>query len=397
MLSQEGHKVTLIVRKDYEGTGLVGVDLKPVLPVFERVSYAHKRDLIPEHKEAVLELSSRLASWLAQFDMVFTHDIIQLKYHLPYALALRNVSKKAPHLKFFHWLHSKPGAYLDWWDYSQLPQHTIVYPSSADLSYLRATFETHNVICIPHAQDLRDVRRFRRESKDLIDMFPQLLDADLVQIYPACTDRFQAKGVRELIVSFSVLKKSGHSVCLVIVNQSAHARERRLVDPIAYLEKVALRCGLEVGKEVCFTSEILNHKYSDGVPHDVLMDLFACSNLFIFPSHTESFGMVLYEAILAGSVLPILNSSVPAVADVFGDSALYADFGETTDGPSSALGEQERLGGMAKDISNQVLTNPILRARLLAKREFNSKTIFQTHYRPLFNGDLKSISKGEIR
>jgi glycosyltransferase involved in cell wall biosynthesis len=308
---------------------------------------------------------------------------------MPYALALRKASQALPQIPIYHWIHSKPTAPLDWWDYSEFPHHTMVYPSWADLQLIREVFKTDHAVCVPHAQDIRDMRRFRNESKDLIELIPGLLEAEIVQIYPASTDRFPSKGVKELILLFSILKSIGHSVCLVIANQSSHARERRLVDPIAHMEKVAYRCHLD-NREVVFTSELLHHKYASGVPHDILQDLFACSNLFAFPSHSESFGMVLYEAILSGGVLPVLNNHVESLKEVFEGCALYADFGTVLE-PNCTRDTLMKTAGM---ISEHFLTNPILLASILVKRQFNYQTIFSDYYRPLLNGALlKSISK----
>lgn len=59
------------------------------------------------------------------------------------------------------------------------------------------------------------------------------------------------------------------------------------------------------------------------LPYAALPALYRSSNLFVFPSYTESFGFPLVEAMASG--LPIVASDIPVMREQCGDAAVYAN------------------------------------------------------------------------
>ncbi|HYE72551.1 MAG TPA: glycosyltransferase, partial [Blastocatellia bacterium] len=52
-----------------------------------------------------------------------------------------------------------------------------------------------------------------------------------------------------------------------------------------------------------------------------LPEIYRSSDIFVFPSYTESFGLPLVEAMASG--LPIVASDVPVNRELCGDAAIY--------------------------------------------------------------------------
>jgi glycosyltransferase involved in cell wall biosynthesis len=286
-------------------------------------------------------------------------------------------------LHWFHWIHSYPGGQRDWWnlnDYQGV--HVAVFPTQSGLDVVANSFRTNNdhVIYIPHVKDIRNELKFSKATVEIIDLFPSIIQADIVQCYPAPTDRLDSKGLKDLISVFSLLKKAGKSVCLIIPNQYSNRRASRLVDPIKYYEKVARRCGLRPYEDFIFTSEILGEKYTDGLPHRVVLDLMSCSNLFVFPSRSESFGFVLTEAALSGSCIHVLNESAPAQLEVVESNGILFDFGDGRAEISTSETRAERYDKLTIRIIEEFETNTAVRARTTVRQRFNQDTVYRDYY-----------------
>jgi glycosyltransferase involved in cell wall biosynthesis len=62
-------------------------------------------------------------------------------------------------------------------------------------------------------------------------------------------------------------------------------------------------------------------KCSGYVPYETVTELYKSSDLFVFPSITESFGHPLVEAMASG--LPIIASDIPVCREICGEVAIY--------------------------------------------------------------------------
>lgn len=383
MLSEYGHKVVLFVGEDYDGCNMSGVQVKRVLPVGELKDYRSINDITPEHVELSTKTAEVLAPWLVGFDYIFTHDLVFTGRYLPYSLAIRSVSDYCRDLHWYNWIHSYPTGHKDWWDISLYHgDHKLVFPSKAGISQVAKAFLAPEdlVLHIPHIKDIRDELKFTQATNAIVDLFPAILQSDIVQCYPASTDRFNSKGIRDIIVLFGLLKHRGKSVCLIIPNQFSDRRSGRIVDPIKYYEKVARRNGLRPYEDFIFTSEILGEKYTEGLPHRIVSDLMACSNLFIFPSRSESFGFILTESILSGGCLPVLNTSSPAQMEVAGNQGIPFDFGDGHTPLASTEPESGRFNRLVDEIIDRMTSNPVIAARTHVRQCYNQDTIYKTYY-----------------
>lgn len=310
-------------------------------------------------------------------NMIFTHDIIFLDTHYPYALAVEMVSKERPHVKWMHWVHSCPSGLNPIWNIKKYgPGHKIVFPNRTDAMRVAEQFrgEINDVWPIHHVKDIREFAEFSGPTCNFIDKY-DLMNADIVQIYPASVDRLAAKGVDFLIKTFGAMKKVfQQSVRLVICNQWCNVdHHRKTVE--AYLKK-GKEAGLRPDKELIFSSRFDAPKWELGLPAKMVAELMMLGNLFMFPTHHESFGLVLPEASLMGGALIVANCSLDMMREITGNNALFWDYG------SWHRDMQFQKPGDQPDMYWRMVAKVIL-----GKMQHESALKMKTHVRKTFNMD----------
>ncbi len=395
MLTEYGHDVHLFVNSKYHGEAF-----DPRVTMHKSVPFAHLHDFMTleelekgkqynEHREAVKQAIINFKEELKDFDIAFTHDFVFTGWFLPYGRACAVASKDLPNLRWLHWIHSVPTAMRDYWNIrSYGPAHKVIYPNRTDL--LRTAEQYRGVIndvrMIPHIKDMRTWFDWDEESCEFVKEYPGVMNADIVQVYPASVDRLEAKRVREVALIFAKLKKMGRSVCLVIANQWATTvRHKQSVDGY---KKIAARNGLEPGVEFIFTSdwkfdkEKLKGKYEVGLPKRILRDLMTCMNLFIFPTREESFGLVLPEAVLSSGCLCVLNKSLQMQAEISGHTALYFDFGSFHVN-HHIENEEQYFNDIAGIILGRMAENESIMTRTWFRQQNNWNYLYEHFYGPI--------------
>jgi glycosyltransferase involved in cell wall biosynthesis len=199
-----------------------------------------------------------------------------------------------------------------------------------------------------------------------------------VQLLPASTDRLFAKKVDVVIRIFGHLKALGLNVCLVIANQWASGKVQR--ESLEKYEKIAIDHRLLLGEEMVFTSS-LSKKWETGITRRMVREIFQCSNLFIFPTDHESFGLVVPEAALAG-VLMVLNKSLDMQREIGGGNALYFDFGSYN--RKYTVPDADRYyREIALIIAGRMKENESIRAKTFARQAYNFDTLYRHEYAPV--------------
>lgn len=388
MLARHGHEVHLFVNQKYHGEKFSeDVTLHKTIPFAHLKDYTKLSALTDDHKKTVEDTAKMLSEELQDFDIAFTHDFVFTGWFLPYGLGCKEASKNLPAIRWFHWIHSVPSSLRDWWmikDYG--PKHKLIFPNKTDRLRVAEQFrgEMKDVRTIHHIKDIRTWFDFDEDTWAFIDEHPNVLNSEIVCVYPASTDRLSAKRVDKVILLMSKIKQFGHSVCLVIANQWATGKARR--EDVAQYYKIAKRNGLVPYSEYIMTS-IWKEKYATGIPKRILRELMLCSNLFIFPTREESFGLVAPEASLSGAVFMVLNKSLAMQLEVNGMHGLYFDFGSYNYAVNTPT-ENKYYRDMAFIILGRMKENEVIRHRTFVRRSYNMDYLYLREYAPVIAESL---------
>lgn len=389
MLTKYGHEVDLFVNSQYNGEDFpADVTLQKKIPFSHLTDYHSRAAITAEDKMLVNQIAQMFEKELLVYDVVFTHDFVFTGWNMIYALALMQSSQALRDVKFLHWIHSIPTSSYDWWRIREYGQnHKLVYPNDTDKIRVAESYqgEMSDVRTIHHIKDLRSWFDFDKQTVDFLDDFPQIMQADVVQIYPASTDRLSAKRVDVVMRIFANMKGMGLKVMLVIANQWATGRQRK--EDVNRYRQIGSRCGLKVNEDFTFTSE-WREETAVGIGKTMLRELFQCSNLFIFPTKDETFGLVLPEAALAGGVICVLNRSLQMMYEIAGYTSLYFDFGSFHN-DHHVDNEKAYYNDLAKIIIGRFKENESVMAKTFMRQKYNWDTIYNKEYAPIF-GEMKA-------
>jgi len=391
MLSRFGHDVHLFVNSGYNGEEFdKSVTLHKSIPFAHLTDYKSINDISPEHHEIIEQTRKNLVEELADFDFAFTHDFVFTGWFMIYGQACQKATKDLPNLRWLHWVHSVPSAMSDWWFIKNYgPNHKLVFPNSTDRIRVAEQYRgfADDVRIIPHIKDLRTFFDFHEDTCRFIDKYPAVMQADVVQILPASVDRLSSKRVKEVMNIIAEMKIQGASVCLIIANQWATGKQQK-EDTNVYRTH-AMKQGLIDQKEVAFTSDFDSPKFDVGIPKRMLRELFQCSNLFIFPTREESFGLVVPEASLAGGVFTVLNKSLQMQVEISGNNSLYFEFGSHTN-TFSPDDPAKYWHDLALIIKARIQENESVMTKTFMRQKYNMDFLYRQYYEPIMM-ELKGV------
>jgi len=386
MLAEYGNDTHVIADEQCSRSNfLTHGKLHRLLPSVDLYDYQDGEELSALHMEYASNLAVILESFITnnKIDTVFSHDWIFTGWNRPYALAIQIASRKLSAINWFHWIHSIPSTPKSWWHLSNYgPHHWIVYPNRTDTMRVAEAYRTNPAVVkvIPHIKDLRIMFEFSDTTCRIIEEIPALMYADIVQIYPASSDRFEAKGVSKVIKILGNIKALGHSVCLFIANQWA-TTAKQYADINKY-HSIAREAGLIPGHDVIFSSNLKDYDFKYGVPWRQLRELMQLANLFVFPTSHETFGLVLPEVSLCSGALCILNRSLQMQAEIAGNNTLFFDFGSYTHNfePEDM---DDYLRQVALIILGRMQENDSLLTRTFMRKHYNYDHLYSHYYGPI--------------
>jgi hypothetical protein len=385
MLARYNNTVHLFVSEKYHGeTFSENVNLHKKIPFTHQKDYKTIRDLTPEHAEIRKKTCNMLVEELTELeiDVVFTHDFIFTGWFMPFGLACQDAGKRLPNMAWLHWVHSCPSVMSDWWYIRNYgPRHKIVYPNISDRTRVAEQFRgwDDDVRIIPHIKDLRTFFEFDDGTRELIDNYPGIMQADIVCLLPASVDRLASKRVGECLDIMANIKAMNKSVMFIIANQWATGKQQKQ-DCEPYRIR-GQNQGLVSGKDFFFTSDYSDGKWGVGIPMRMIRELFLCTNLFLFPTREESFGLVVPEASLAGGGLLVLNKDLQQQIEISGNTAMYAQFGSfhiqfKPPGP-------KYFEDLAKIILGRMEQNEGIKTKTFMRKTYNMDNLYKKYYAPI--------------
>lgn len=280
---------------------------------------------------AVSLLGTRIRSQLMQLGnaTVITHDLLFVSSYTSFAAAIHEIGQ-TPGFAWLHVAHSAAGA-RPAQNGAAVQARTNLPPGHKILclnealrlgmaQYYAATVK--DVRVCPNARDITSFGVFDPRAARLVRDH-RLDSAEIVQVFPLSTTRMKEKGVHRVIDIFAALSKS-QIVRLVLV--TAHANGDKEKNALMALRTYAQAAGLP-SECLVITCEDFPDTAAQGLSRNAVRDLFAVSNLFIFPTISEASSLVLTEAALAGCLL-VPNASVPALGTIVPhEYAIYCRFG----------------------------------------------------------------------
>lgn len=384
-LVKHGYKPVLFVHDNFKDDKLVpkGVEIRKVVPRFHLIDYSATSYLVEGFEEQVAITKKALEEHLKDIDVVLTHDWIFQGWFLNYNVAMRQAQ---PSLKcrWLHWTHSAPMIrpelkYPFDCRFKIMPNSKLVYMNDYDVLRLAEMYAgtIDDVRVVSNSIDPRSYSQLHPFVSKLIDKY-KLLDADVIDVYPISSTRFDGKNPKKVIHLLAQMKKHGKSVRFICPNAHANAdKEKKAIENLIHY-------GIEQGltrQEMIFTSTE-DKEYEEGVPREVVKDLFTLANLFIFPTNSENCPLILLEAALSKCLL-VLNEDFAPLRDFFGKNALYFGFGSLSVNRSYE-NEDKWYSDVAKIIIGELNTNKSLNAFTRLKQRFNYDWIFKNQLEPLF-------------
>jgi glycosyltransferase involved in cell wall biosynthesis len=338
MLARHGYSPTVIVRGSKQWGEPEGVYSHPLVQFVQLpdVSLNNVRGEEEQFFADIELLKQEFLNILADIDVVITHDLIYVPSSLKISLAARQAGNALSSVRWLHWIHSATPPYQLKSDgiVSELFEDALATPwpnsSAVHFSYKSIPriaqnfhYAEQDVKVVPNATDIANFFGLGPLASQVYEQM-SLFDADFIAVMPVRLDR--GKQVDWIIKIMSCLKASNFSVRLIIVD--FHSTDTKKSTYREHLKQLAKVWDL-TEKELLFTSELTQETEWEA-PRSFVRELFCVSNLFIQPSASEGHSLVTQEAALCGNLL-VLNADFPPMREIFGEQALYCQFGSGID------------------------------------------------------------------
>lgn len=341
ILKDNGHKVVFFTQ---EGSKLtvddLGCEVRNIVPAFKR-----EKGVINEEvkKKFIDVLRENLTS---DFDIAITHDFF-LQDTVTYSEGIRECNVP---INWLHFARSGVGHSMDF----SMPNARFVYLNHSDITYFARAIKVSPEQCrtVFNEKEPAFMFNWHPVTRMIVNKY-HLWDRDIIQTYPMCSTRVEAKGLSDVIKTFVELKKLGNKVALIVPNSNG----RKRVEDLKRIKDMANELGLS-DDEFIFTSLLANEEYAieSEVPNQVCTELMAISNLFIFPTRAENGPNVLLEAAMTKNLL-VLNQDLPLLFD-FVDKENVLSYPFTSNRSLHYAGrDEESLAKLAKQIVGQLKSN----------------------------------------
>ena len=148
-----------------------------------------------------------------------------------------------------------------------------------------------------------DVERFQPRDKQRARLDLSLPAAAPILLF---VGRLQpSKGIDILLRAAAEIRRQRPDVCVLVVGGGLDERDERETAELQRLQQLGAELGLH------------NVHYVRAQPQETLAKYYAAADVFVLPSHYESFGMVVLEAMACGT--PVVGSDVGGLSHTIAD------------------------------------------------------------------------------
>lgn len=353
--------------------------------LFHWKTYTKANDVIEEpffHQAELIE--EDFVKQLQDVQVCMMHDILYQGVHLVHNVAIRNAQKRLPGVKFLSFTHSAPVRHIEApypisCMFSPMEANTFVYPTESGLEAVASQYNTtlDNCACVSNSMD---ILLGMSEQTVKIAQYMDLTKPDILITYAGRLTMAKRFHVVAELAGY-IKTYCNKSVAMVFCDFSCTD-----TPPAAYkylIRYAGQKSGL-TGDEILFTSDC---GFENGVERRTVFDLFALSNLYICPSHSESFGLTVIEAASRGNYL-VLNQSVPALKEIGENIGAYfmrwsaKQFGYDTV-ETYHPSEKDYYIENVENIIKNMEENPVIKGKTLTRTRYSNNWIYQNQLKPL--------------
>lgn len=356
--------------------------------------YPHQRSCLPRigedcpfHDRAMF-FRKAYRKLLKDYDVIMTADLIYqrkgnfLAWNQAMRWANEDFRVQGRKKRWLHWIHSaftnrEKASYPESLRFSPMKDSTLVYMNKSEKGGVAQMYgvDPGDVACVYNPKDPRSFGGFHRDAWEVTKLL-DIPNKDVVQVFPHCTTRADAKGLNVVIDVFAALKRQGARVALVLANANAKAYGFQ----IKVKRDRAERLGLEYGKDLLFTSDIT--KDCSPLCREAVANLFSISNVFVFGSRREVCPNVLLEAKISGNLLVVNENLAPGI-EFAGPKAITFPCTTKIPGVPDGKGDSKRvlLGPSSYDaLAREIIVKVDLRRNLW---EFSFDRVWNEQLKPL--------------
>lgn len=399
MLKRAGYEPTLITSEGWnppENSIFASIETKRLTSVpidGTTVDEAFEADVetLYEQMDAILEDES----------VVLTSDLIFLPDYVKLSVACRRIAEERPSIEWLHTIHSAtaPGSLIKeramfGEKYSELlnskfPNSIVTYPNAYDIPRVAQnySYEENEIVEVPHSTN--PVEGMSRITTRLYDEL-KLNEPEVLVIYPLRLDRGKyAEADVYLMAGCQANNMTSHVIFCDFQSTGD--------DKVVYREDLKeLAEELGVADRVTFLSEFEESATME-VSHEVVLELFTLSNVFVLPSKSETYSLIAQEAMLKGN-LCLLNQDFAPFRQIYGKNALYKQFDGANISISGGDGEintkhsdiKEYYRTIASNVKYYLENEKVIRAKTWVRTQRNPDTVFHEYLEPLL---LRNVDK----
>ncbi|VVA43811.1 conserved hypothetical protein [Candidatus Roizmanbacteria bacterium] len=321
-------------------------------------------------------IQDKLESHLDQQDVIIVHNMFTLVHNLPFVYFLKNYLKKNPNKKLIVWSHDqtyidgenilkeKPGVNLNKEERDLLLKpinnaiYVIISNTFKDLLVKVMDLSKNQTVVIPDGINLQKFLEIDDsiwkvvQEKQLLSSYPLVLSP---------VNIIFRKNLEYCLDTIFFLKKYFPNIKYIISGQVSNHRKNQ-----GYYEKLLAQINeLDLKNNVVF----LKDSFERSLENSEIHDLYDLSDLVLFFSNGENFGLPLLEAALTST--PAFVSDLKVFKEIGGNNLFNIEVNKQT-------AEQTALF-----VKNFLETDKVIQLKKTVRQKYNLETIIKNQLIPL--------------